>query len=244
MAEVHSVGGTRRKSNKSSPPPGGEGKFPATFRNAFLYIGWRRRASPQHWRSGERMAPMNQQKEHPITEPMKLETNTQHSPRFSWAAYVLLGALMIYQTGCRTVSEGSSEMKQQALAFAPPPGKANIYMIRPGRLAGRSLKYSVTLDLAAFGTLENDSYLFAPVSPGKHGLQGSFLRRGLILGEATRTGALLNFNAEAGQNYYFKIEPPIWPGIGPGIEQIAEPEGRDRVQKSRLSAVNRFEYQK
>jgi hypothetical protein len=175
---------------------------------------------------------------------MMTETKTQRSCRFSWGGYALLGALMLCQTGCKTVSEGSPEVKQQALAFAPQAGKANIYVIRPSRLVGRSLKDSVTLDLAPFGTLENDSYLFAAVSPGKHGLQGSFLETGLILGEATRTGALLNFNAEAGQNYYFKIEPPIWPGMGPGIEQIAEPEGRDRVQKSRLSAVNRFEYQK
>jgi hypothetical protein len=175
---------------------------------------------------------------------MNSKTNTSHSYRFSWAACALLGYLLIvYLTGCGTTPEGSSELKQQALSFTPPSGKANIYVIRPGRFSGKLIEYGVNLDLQPFGSLPNNSYLYGVVLPGKHGLQGTIQKVRIITGGQIYVSAPLNFVAEADTNYYFRLDlGGIGPWSAPDLVQISETEAKSYLEKAKPSPVNRFEY--
>ena len=62
-------------------------------------------------------------------------------------------------------------MQRRALSFAPPAGKANVYVIRPGMLLGGIGLWSVNLDSTEFGMLPTESYLHGYVLPGVHTLR-------------------------------------------------------------------------
>jgi hypothetical protein len=174
--------------------------------------------------------------------PVNAEIFTPGARRRVWLVTALLGLLLVPLTGCLSVSEGSAAMKQQALSFTPPPGKAFIYVIRPDRFVGQNLYFEVNLDMEMFGRLANRSFLFAAVPPGEHALQGSYQQPLLLGGSEKKVGRLLGFTAEAGRNYFFTLNYPAFMG-GPGLEQISESEGQAAVRQSTLSGENRFEYQ-
>jgi hypothetical protein len=160
---------------------------------------------------------------------MKTEMTTQCSRQFSWLATVLLGLLIIQITGCSSVPEGSATMKQQALSFAPPSGKAGVYLIRPSQFVGGGALNKVDLDYEEFGVLDTSSYLYGIVTPGQHTLRG--------LGSGVE---LVPFTAEAGKNYYFTISTAFTHYV---IAPIPETDGQAYVRKFKLSGENRFELQ-
>jgi hypothetical protein len=178
---------------------------------------------------------------------MKTETTTPRSSQFSWLATALLGLSIIQITGCADVQstpEGSSAMKQQALSFAPPPGKACIYVIRPYHFYNDSYyghsgnPFNISLDYQAFGSLDVNSYLFGVVPPGKHILGSSDTD---MFDPGSNSGS---FIAEAGKNYYFTAT-----GVGATrfrhlqIESISEIDGQAYVRKFKLSGDTRSELQ-
>ena len=171
---------------------------------------------------------------------MKLKTITPRIRQFSGPAILLLGLLLMQTTGCQSVPEGSPVMKQQALSFTPPAGKAYVYVVRPSRFEGHAVLFGVSLDYQAFGMLENSSYIFAAVPPGEHALRGSSSTPSVLGGGGV--GRLESFTAEAGKSYFFTVNPPGWTG-GLRFEQISEADGKGYVQKLKLSGDNRFEYQ-
>jgi hypothetical protein len=157
---------------------------------------------------------------------------------------------MMQITGCadrpetELAPEGSPAMKLQALSFAPPPGKAGVYVVRPYHFyndtyyGGSDILLNISLDYQQFGSLETNSYLFGLVSPGKHILGSS-------IADAFASGSNRgNFTAEAGKNYYFTATGT---GISRArhleIDPISETDGRAYVQKFKLSGDNRFELQ-
>jgi hypothetical protein len=164
---------------------------------------------------------------------MKTETNTRHSRQFSWLATALLGLLIIQITGCSSVPEGSAVMKQQALSFTPPPGKAGIYVIRPYHMLGAAVLNNISLDYQVFGALGTSSYLYGTVSPGLHTLRSS-------LGAGSME--VVPFTVEAGKNYYFEAGASLTANTIL-IKSISETDGQAYVRKFKLSGSNRFELQ-
>jgi hypothetical protein len=162
---------------------------------------------------------------------MKIETAPRRSRQFSWLATTLLGVLITQITGCTSVPEGSPEMKQQALSFTPPPGKAGIYVVRPFKMVGGAVLTGISLDYQVFGVLHTSSYLYGTVSPGQHTLRSSDKQFGF---------EVVPFTVEAGKNYYFKYKLEI---PHPVIEAISETDGQEYVRKFKLSGENRFELQ-
>ena len=133
-------------------------------------------------------------------------------------------------------------MKQQALSFAPPPGKADLYVIRPSQYSGSVLLEIVSLDYEGCGSLAGDTYLFGTVLPGAHAIQS---------GNPNSGSLVLHFNAEAGKNYYFTVgvkgamfglasAPVTGQAV---IQQISETDGQKYVRQSKLSGDNRFQFQ-
>jgi hypothetical protein len=173
-------------------------------------------------------------------QDLKTETTGRGSRQFSWLAAALSGLLIMQITGCadrpvpELAPEGSPAMKQQALSFAPPPGKAGVYVIRPYTFAndtyygGTVYLFNISLDYQDFGALETNSYLFGIVSSGNH-----------VLGP-------VHFTAEAGKNYYFTVKGVGFMGSSirhMQFDPIPETDGQAYVRKFKLSGDNRFELQ-
>src|SRR5581483_9077035 len=164
---------------------------------------------------------------------MKTETTARCSRQFSWLATALLGLLIIQIIGCaappQISPEGSASMKQQALSFAPPPGKAGLYIIRPYHFFkdtvynGSDFLSNISLDYQQFGSVNTNSYLFALVPPGKHILGSSIPD---IFASDSKGG---NFTAEAGKNYYFTVTVSVARGLQ--FVPISETNGQTYVRQ-------------
>ncbi len=161
---------------------------------------------------------------------MKIEITGGRSRQISWLAVVMVG---FWIAGCASVPEGSAAMKQQALSFTPPPGKAGIYVIRPSQFMGGGVLYKVSLDYQEFGVLGKSSYLFATLPPGRHSFRTS-------LGAGSME--VVPFTVEAGKNYYFHVKASLAANTI-AIEPISETDGQAYVKKFKLSGENRFELQ-
>jgi hypothetical protein len=145
---------------------------------------------------------------------------------------VLLGLLMIQITGCSSVPDASPAMKQQALSFTPPPGQADVYVIRPYHMLGAAVLFNISLDYQVFDALGTSSYLYATVSPGLHTLRNTDLP----------SVSIAPFTAEAGKNYYFEARASLTANAVV-IKPISETDGQAYVRKFKLSGKNRFDLQ-
>ena len=139
---------------------------------------------------------------------------------------ILFAALVTLMSGCQSVPEASSGLKQQALSFTPPSGMAGLYVIRPWHLGGAAINWEVRLDYQGFGSLETSSYLYSAILPGKH-----FLRMG-----QGDTG-VNTFIAKAGENYYFSSKISI---LGPVFYPISEADGQKYVRKFKQSGATTY----
>ena len=143
----------------------------------------------------------------------------------------LLVLALVLSSGCASVRKGSSKVQEQALTFTPPPGKANVYLVRTYNYVGCALLYEVGLDWQPFGSLAVETYLFAVIPPGKHILRST--NNSVVLGDLT-------FEAEEGKNYYFKV------GVGMGgslkMYRLDEETGKKLVQKFQLSGDSVVEF--
>ena len=142
-------------------------------------------------------------------------------------------AALLLVTGCATVPKASDRLAQQSRTFVPPPGKANVYVIRPYNYIGSGLRWTVTLDSIEFGNLGLRSYLYGVVEPGEH-VVGSLPPQ--VGGSPNQVG----FAAVEGRNYFFKVSPGVL-GYSVDIEPLDEQAGRSRVLDYTPSGDNRFE---
>jgi len=112
--------------------------------------------------------------------------------------------------------------KAEALKFSPPPGMANLYIIRREAYLGAAFNIGISLDGRHIGNLQTGSFLLKPISPGNH-LLSSFTQ-----GEtATKT-----FQASAGQNIFFDIKGDMgffW--MGTSIHKISTEDAKAAVRR-------------
>jgi hypothetical protein len=173
---------------------------------------------------------------------MNIETTARCSRQFPWLMTVLLGLFIMQISGCANVPVGSDTMKQQALSFSPPPGKAGLYVIRSTEYSGSVLLEVISLDYEGCGSLAGNTYLFGTVLPGEHAIQS---------GTPDSSSGVVHFTAEAGKNYYFMvgIKGALFglasaPATGkPVIQEIAETDGQKYVRQAKISGDNRFQFQ-
>ncbi len=140
-----------------------------------------------------------------------------------WAATLLTVAAL--GPGCTSLPEGSPEIRQKALGFTPPPGKAGVYA-----LGGRVPPTMVSLDALPFGTVQHGYYLYGAVNPGQHVVA-------VLSGEGSSHGSFL---AEAGKNYFFVIGAG-WVGCKV-TDQLSDEKGKAKVPKLKLSGDSHFEF--
>ena len=141
-----------------------------------------------------------------------------------------LTAVVVLSSGCASVPKGSAKIDEQARAFTPPPGKANLYVIRTGN-AGYAVIWDIGLDWQTFGSLAVDTYLFAVVSPGEHTLRSTT--------PTTVLGAT-SLVTEAGKNYFYRATLRF--GGGYYLNPIDEETGRKLLAKCTLSGDSVVEH--
>ena len=146
----------------------------------------------------------------------------------------LLGALLL-AGACASVPRGSEKLERQARSFTPPPGKANVYVVRMWSVLESGIVWPVTFDFREFGNVGQRSYLYGAIEAGDH-----------VLG-ANLPGPVptrVRFTAEAGRNHFFKLVPsPGWTAGVIRVEPLDEAAGRALIEEYALSADNRFEYE-
>jgi hypothetical protein len=140
--------------------------------------------------------------------------------------FLLVAALM---AGCasKPLLQESGAVKSQALSFAPPPGMACVYVVRPHQFGGdHNPPFRVKIDSNEWGLLTCEAYIFGVVPPGDHEL--------LVQGPTeASSGANVSghFHADAGGNYF--LEAAIgWTSLK--VTQLSVADGQDRVNKFKL----------
>ena len=127
---------------------------------------------------------------------------------------VVCSALLV---GCASAPMTSASLDEEGKKFTSEPGRANIYVARPGKFVGGALNVETSLDGRPVGPLAPGTYQLLSVAPGKH--QVSTLIVGLF--------AFGNLTAEADKNYFFQITLSMnWLQPRHDLGLITEKEGR------------------
>jgi uncharacterized protein YceK len=107
---------------------------------------------------------------------------------------LLLAALLL--AGCATVPLATDAEKQAATAFVPPPGTANIYIIRREAYAGAAILAKTAIDTQMAGGVQTGSFVLKSVPPGHHTVS--------VFSNENQDS--VSVNVQAGQNYYFDVK--------------------------------------
>jgi hypothetical protein len=118
-------------------------------------------------------------------------------------AWWLMPVVLLVVAGCVSYSPPAPSplappaSDAQAKQFAPPQGKANLYVSRPGEFAlfGKPTPYAVTLDGQEVGGIMPDMYYSFALEPGNHTLGVS----------CQDSSASERVSVEAGKNLFFQI---------------------------------------
>lgn len=139
----------------------------------------------------------------------------------SLRSLMLIAALAVL-TGCASVVPMAPQEQDAASKkfSAPPANMAGVYIYRTNSFMGKALTKRLSIDGVEIGETAPGVYFHREVKPGEHTLatQAEF-------GENT-----LNFNAEAGKNYFFQqyIKMGTFKGSA-GIQAVSEEEGKKNV---------------
>jgi hypothetical protein len=144
---------------------------------------------------------------------------------------VLLAVLFTLLAACASmpIPPASIRLIRQAQQFAPPDGKANIYVARRGAHPADQALWTVDLDFRGFGTVAGESYLYGWLAPGEHLL--ALLQDGWV-------HERMRFRAAAGSSYFFVVSAGL---LRLSIERVDERTGRELIGRFALSGDNRFE---
>ncbi len=122
--------------------------------------------------------------------------------RFCAKRTVLFLSIAFLSAACQTVPVAPQESVTRALAFTPPAGKANLYVVRPDSLLGSGLNIRVLLDFTRAEALADDTYKIARVDPGVHTITQSSLQEGSLFQNNRRSTTI---DVVAGRNYFIEI---------------------------------------
>ena len=135
-------------------------------------------------------------------------------------------ALAVLLNACASVPMAPTDQDFALKKFEPPmDGKAGAYVYR-NSFVGQALKKNLYLDGRMIGQTANKVYFYTDVLPGEHTLST----------ESEFGNNDLQFNAEAGKNYYFEqyIKIGVFSG-GANIKAVSEDEGRAAVSECNLA---------
>jgi hypothetical protein len=122
-------------------------------------------------------------------------------------------------SGCATVPRMPERADVAAKRFSPPPHKANLYIIRPNRLAYAVL-FQVYLNGKLAGSIATNTYFLFEVEPGKHQIV-------VVTGESH---SVVTMDLRDGENYFIDVIPKF--GLihaRAELKKLSPEEGRKAV---------------
>jgi len=135
--------------------------------------------------------------------------------------FTTLTVTLLTLIGCASVPMSDKTANDEALKFTPPPGMANIYIIRD-ELGATALLANATIDGQRIADLPTETYVMKSISPGVHTIGCINLNNNLLWTPITLT-------AQAGQNYFFETECSFWAHRFP-IKQVTFEEAREMLK--------------
>jgi hypothetical protein len=155
--------------------------------------------------------------------------------RKSLAFFITLmcAATLVTLAGCASLPSGE-EMKAQTASFQlpklPDPGKALVYVIRPGGYGGL-IRFNVFVDdqeaASEMGYTKGKQYIYFHVSPGKHTIYSK-----------AENWALTDISAQAGEVIFIKQDPSFGVIMARNsISRIDEVPGKYHVKTLELGTI-------
>ncbi|MDB4387627.1 hypothetical protein N9Z15_05435 [Akkermansiaceae bacterium] len=136
--------------------------------------------------------------------------------RLACVALPLLSAII---ASCASVPVAPQNMDAEAKKFSPPPGKANVYVIRSG-VSGSTVAFQSTIDGVRLGGVVPRHYLMKSVSPGVHTLEAF----------SNENADMAQFQAVAGENYFYDAIPMMgWSTARTKLKRLDEADGKKKV---------------
>ncbi len=154
--------------------------------------------------------------------PQTVTSNGQFPMKLS-----LLIACVILLSGCATVPIGTEAEKQTAASFTPPPGMANVYIIRREAYEGAAILANASVDTQMVGGLQTGSFILRIVPPGQHTVS--------IFSNENQSS--IPFNAEPDHNYFFDVKSEMgWVSARFSIHLMPEAEAKAAVSRCKITA--------
>lgn len=140
-------------------------------------------------------------------------------------AVVVVLAASLGQVSCAAqIASAPPEVRVRALDFtAAAPGKARLYVFRPGG-RGRTL-LPVAIDGVMLGSTTRDSFLMAELLPGPH-----------VIASTTRENvSMVRLEAKEGQFYFVKLATRMGMRVTrSSLAEVGSDEGREAIVRSRM----------
>ena len=136
----------------------------------------------------------------------------------SWIITVFFFATLL---GCASVPMGDPEQDAALKTFTVPPGQAGLFIYRD-QIFGSAVKLDVQVDGTPLGQTAVMTYLFTPVTPGKH-----------VVSSSAKNTASLELNIEPDSVAYVRQQLEMGPRVD--LYLMGEEEGRQGVQACKLA---------
>lgn len=136
-------------------------------------------------------------------------------------------------TGCASVDLASDADSAKAKEFTiDDSSKSQLYVYRPGHIAGSALKKAIWIDGLYVGRLKRCSFLVEKIEPGEH----------VISTESEFGNNEILINTEANKNYFVRqnIKFGVFVG-GSSIHEVSVEKGMEDVKKCELIEAQRKE---
>ncbi len=136
----------------------------------------------------------------------------------SWFSLIIATTL----TSCMTATAplASKQMDSEAKSFSPPPGKANLYLLRRDARRYVQISFESTLDGKRLGAVVRGRYIMRSIEPGLHTLE-TF---------NDTNGEVVQFQAKEGDLIFYELYPYAgWDKIKPRLKQLDQIIGKSQT---------------
>ncbi|MCA1826919.1 MAG: DUF2846 domain-containing protein [Myxococcales bacterium] len=139
---------------------------------------------------------------------------------------LVLNALAL-TCACASVPMAPPDADLAAKKFEPPAGHANLYVYR-NETFGSAIRLSVLLDEMQLGSTAAKTYLYAPISPGKHRLVSK-----------AENDSSLELDVEPGKNYFLwqEVKMGVWSARSL-LQQVDDQRGKEGVLECQMGVTN------
>lgn len=136
-------------------------------------------------------------------------------------SWVIIFIACLTLPGCASVPMDDPKQDAALKTFTVAPGQAGLFIYRD-QILGSAVKLDVQVDGTPLGQTAVMTYLYTPVTPGRH-----------LVSSSARNNASLEVDIEPGSLAYVRQQLEMGPRVG--LYLVGEEEGRQGVQACKLA---------